>query len=115
LLLALPPTASHADVAAASISLIPADDAIEVLAYNGGMPVLRTGELAPSSGINQDIYETFEAVSTEGALLPYLDYATPSFADTAGAALQEVIGGQTEPAAAAEALQEDYGEFTEDS
>ena len=64
---------------------------------------------------NKDIYEAFDAVSTEGTLLPYLDYATPSFADTAGATLQEVIGGQSDPSAAAEALQEDYGAFTEES
>ena len=45
-------------------------------------------------------------------LLPYLDYATPSFSDTAGSTLQQVIGGEVEPAAAAEQLQTDYGEFT---
>jgi len=85
---------------------------MELIADNGGMPVLRTAELAPTSGVNKDIYEAFDAVSNDGVLLPYLDYATPSFADTAGAALQEVIGGQAEPTAAAETLQADYGEFT---
>src|SRR5699024_7495528 len=111
----IPANAANADAAAAFIDHITSDDAMAVIADNGGMPVLRTGELAPSSGINQDTYEAFEAVSTDGALLPYLDYATPSFADTAGAALQEVIGGQSEPAAAAEALQADYGDFTAES
>src|SRR5690625_4285366 len=101
--------------AISSIDYITSDDLMELIAENGGMPVNNTADLAPDSGVNKDIYEAFDAVSTEGTLLPYLDYATPSFADTAGAALQEVIGGQTEPAAAAEALQEDYGEFTEDA
>src|SRR5699024_4449903 len=80
-----------------------------MIAENGGMPVNRTAELAPDSGVNKDIYEAFDAVSTEGTLLPYLDYATPSFADTAGATLQELIVGQTDPSGAAAALQEDYG------
>ena len=111
----VPAAAANPAAAAAFIDFITSDDAMAMIAENGGMPVNRTAELAPDSGVNKDIYEAFDAVSNEGTLLPYLDYATPSFADTAGATIQEVIGGQTEPAAAAEALQEDYGEFTEGS
>ncbi|WP_193105521.1 ABC transporter substrate-binding protein [Brachybacterium sp. FME24] len=109
---AIPAEAANVDAAAAYIDYITSDAAMELIAEKGGMPVLRTAELAPESGVNKDIYEAFDAVSTDGVLLPYLDYATPSFADTAGAALQEVIGGQAEPSAAAETLQADYGEFT---
>ena len=109
----IPAAAENNDVAAAYIDFLTSDEAMQRIADNGGMPVNRTAELAPDSGVNKDVYEAFDAVSTDGTLLPYLDYATPSFADTAGATLQEVIGGQTEPEAAAEALQEDYGEFTE--
>lgn len=109
---AIPANAKNADAAAAFIDYITSDTAMELIAENGGMPVNRTAELAPDSGVNKDIYEAFDAVSTEGVLLPYLDYATPSFADTAGSTLQQVIGGQAEPAAAAEQLQTDYGDFT---
>ena len=109
---AIPAQAAQADAAAAYIDYITSDTAMELIADKGGMPVLNTTDLAPSSGVNKDIYEAFDAVSTDGVLLPYLDYATPSFADTAGAALQEVIGGQSEPSAAAETLQADYSEFT---
>ena len=109
----IPAAAENKDGAAAYIDFLTSDEAMQLIADNGGMPVNRTAELAPDSGVNKDVYEAFDAVSTDGTLLPYLDYATPSFADTAGATLQEVIGGQTEPEAAAEALQEDYGEFSE--
>ena len=111
----IPAAAENKDVAAAYIDFLTSDEAMQLIADNGGMPVNRTAELAPDNGVNKDVYEAFDAVSTEGTLLPYLDYATPSFADTAGATLQEVIGGQTEPAAAADALQEDYAAFTEGS
>ena len=111
----IPAAAENKDVAAAYIDFLTSDEAMQLIADNGGMPVNRTAELAPESGVNKDVYEAFDAVSTDGTLLPYLDYATPSFADTAGATLQEVIGGQTEPAAAADALQEDYAAFTEGS
>jgi raffinose/stachyose/melibiose transport system substrate-binding protein len=111
----IPAAAANKDVAAAYIDFLTSDEAMQLIADNGGMPVNRTAELAPESGVNKDVYEAFDAVSTEGTLLPYLDYATPSFADTAGATLQEVIGGQAEPEAAAATLQEDYGAFTEGS
>ncbi|WP_246956801.1 extracellular solute-binding protein [Brachybacterium sp. Marseille-Q7125] len=111
----IPAAAKNADAAAAFIDYITSDEAMDLIAEAGGMPVNRTAELAPDSGVNKDIYEAFDAVSHDGTLLPYLDYATPSFADTGGAVLQEVIGGQTEPADAAQKLQDDYGEFTEGS
>ena len=111
----IPSAAANPAAAAAFIDYITGDEAMAMIADNGGMPVNRTAELAPEQGVNKDIYEAFDAVSTDGTLLPYLDYATPSFADTAGAALQQVIGGQVEPAAAADALQEDYAAFTEGS
>ncbi|MGP5413820.1 ABC transporter substrate-binding protein [Brachybacterium paraconglomeratum] len=111
----IPAAAENKDVAAAYIDFLTSDEAMQLIADNGGMPVNRTAELAPESGVNKDVYEAFDAVSTDGTLLPYLDYATPSFADTAGATLQEVIGGQAEPATAADALQEDYAAFTEGS
>ena len=111
----IPAKAKSAAAAAAFIDFITSDDAMAMIAENGGMPVNRTAELAPDKGVNKDIYEAFDAVSTEGTLLPYLDYATPSFADTAGATLQEVIGGQATPEAAAGKLQEDYADFTEGS
>ena len=111
----IPAAAENKDVAAAYIDFLTSDEAMQLIADNGGMPVNRTAELAPDKGVNKDVYEAFDAVSTEGTLLPYLDYATPSFADTAGAALQEVIGGQADAEAAAATLQEDYAEFTEGS
>lgn len=111
----IPSAAKNPEAAAAYIEFITSDDAMAMIAENGGMPVNRAAELAPDSGVNKDIYEAFDAVTTEGTLLPYLDYATPSFADTAGATLQEVIGGQADAEAAAGKLQEDYADFTEGS
>src|SRR5699024_3875922 len=111
----IPPAAQTRASPAACIACRTGDDARAMSAESGGMPMNRTAELAPGSGVNKDISEGFDADATEGTLLPYLDCATPSFADTAGATLQELIGGQTDPSGAAEALQEDYGAFTEGS
>lgn len=108
----IPAKAKNPVAAAAYIDHITSEEAMQLIAEHGGMPVLDTAQLAPASGVNKEIYEAFDTVSTSGTLLPYLDYATPTFADTAADTLQGVIGGQLEPAAAADALQADYGEFT---
>ncbi|MCT1557577.1 extracellular solute-binding protein [Helcobacillus massiliensis] len=109
---AVPAKAKQPDAAAAYIDFITSDDAMKVLAEHDNMPVLNTADLAPESGVNKDIFEAFGAVSEKGTLLPYLDYATPSFGDTAGNAVQGVIGGQQSPEQAAEAMQADYEKFT---
>src|SRR5699024_4119543 len=67
----IPSAAKNPAAAAAFIDFLTSDDAMAMIAENGGMPVNRTAELAPDSGVNKDIYEAFDAVSTEGTLLPY--------------------------------------------
>lgn len=109
---AIPAKAKNVDVAAAYIDFITTNDAMRVIAENGGMPVLDTAELAPESGVQHDIYTAFAQVSEEGTLLPYLDYATPTFADTAGQGLQEVLGGQRTPEQVLQAFEDDYSAFT---
>ncbi|SDR98921.1 extracellular solute-binding protein [Microterricola viridarii] len=100
------------DLAAAYIDFITNDDAMAILAETGNLPVNRTAELAPSSGVLKDVYAVFGDVTTSGVLLPYLDYATPTMGDTLGEALQGLIDGQLTPDAFTAALQSDYGKFT---
>lgn len=108
----IPAKAKNVDVAAAYIDFITTEEAMKTIADNGGMPVLNTGDLAPESGVQHDIFTSFAKVSEEGTLLPYLDYATPTFADTAGQGLQEVLGGQRTPEQVLEAFENDYAAFT---
>lgn len=102
----------NADLAAQYLDFITSDEAMEILAETGNMPVNRTGDLAPESGVNAEVFAAFGEVTTEGHLLPYLDWATPTMGDTIGAGLQDLIGEQTTPEAFLETLQADYGEFT---
>ncbi|MEV1131175.1 extracellular solute-binding protein [Agromyces sp. NPDC049794] len=103
--------ADNTDVAAAYIDFITSDEAMEVLAETGNLPVNRASELAPSSGVMADVFTVFGEVTANGSLLPYLDYATPTFADTMGQSLQDLLAGQVTPAEFTEALEADYAEF----
>jgi raffinose/stachyose/melibiose transport system substrate-binding protein len=73
--------------------------------------VLHASELAPASGVGKEVYAAYELVTTKGHLLPYLDYATPTFSDTLGASLQDLIAAKKTPAEFGAALQKDYGNF----
>ncbi|MFT4111100.1 ABC transporter substrate-binding protein [Propionicimonas sp.] len=99
------------DAAAAYINFITSDDAMKVIAEKGNLPVLNASALAPASGVGKEVYAAYELVTTKGHLLPYLDYATPTFSDTLGAALQDLIASKKTPQQFAETLQKDYGDF----
>ncbi|MGC3952944.1 MAG: extracellular solute-binding protein [Propionicimonas sp.] len=102
----------HPDVAAAYLDWITSDDAMQVLVETGNLPVNRTAELAGSAqGGLGEVFTEFGKVSTSGDVLPYLDYATPTFSDTLGEALQGLLDGRLTPAKFTQALEADYAAF----
>lgn len=105
---AITSAAESPDLAAAYIDFITNDDAMQVVADTGNLPVVDTASYAPESGVLSDIYQAFGTVSQEGDLLPYLDYATPTFGETLGQSLQGLLAGELTPTAFTEALQQDY-------
>ncbi|MDR1427504.1 MAG: extracellular solute-binding protein [Bifidobacteriaceae bacterium] len=101
------------DAAALFIDFITSDHAMEVLAETGNLPILRTAELAPTTGVWADVYAEFQDVSDNGYLLPYLDWATPTFGDEVlKPGLQDLMAGQKTVEKFCEDLQVDYATFT---
>jgi raffinose/stachyose/melibiose transport system substrate-binding protein len=104
---------AHPDAAALFIDFITNDAAMDVLAETGNLPILRTAELAPASGVWADVYAEFQDVSANGYLLPYLDWATPTFGDEVlKPGLQDLMSAKTSAADFLAALQADYAAFT---
>lgn len=101
----------HPEVGAAYIDFITSEEAMGVLAETGNMPVVETAEHRPQEGLQADIYTAYDEVTSEGALVPYLDWATPTMSDTLGQSLQSFMGGQIDVAGLLAALEADYGEF----
>ena len=101
----------HPDVGAAYIDFITSEDAMAILAETGNMPVVETAEHLPEAGLQADIYTAYDEVTSQGALVPYLDWATPTMSDTIGQSLQSFMGGQIDVAELLAALEADYGEF----
>lgn len=104
----------HPDVAAAYIDWITSPEARDVVAEKGELPALEPPNAEREPGtVHAEIARSWTEIRENDGLVPYLDYATPTFYDTLTANLQQVIGGKTSPADAAAALQDDFGKFTE--
>ena len=55
------------------------------------------------------MFTAFGTATTNDGLVPYLDYATPTFADTLGAALQDLLAEEGRPRRSSSAtLEKDY-------
>ncbi|SCL34794.1 carbohydrate ABC transporter substrate-binding protein, CUT1 family [Micromonospora rhizosphaerae] len=103
--------AKNPDAAAAYINFITSSEAMTKLAKTGNMPVVETAKQQKPSGVQGDIFDAFGATTESGRLLPYLDYATPTMADTLGAALQDLIAKRISPQQFLQKLQDDNAKF----
>ncbi|WP_211370373.1 extracellular solute-binding protein [Nonomuraea turkmeniaca] len=101
------------DAAAAYINFITSADAMKVLTATGNLPVAETGQQSVAKGPQQDVFTAFGTVTAKNGLVPYLDYATPTFADTLGAALQDLLAEKATPQEFLATLEKDYKTFAE--
>ncbi|GAA3556242.1 extracellular solute-binding protein [Nonomuraea rosea] len=101
------------DAAAAYIDFITNADAMKVLTTTGNLPVADTAAQSVPAGPQQDVFAAFGTVTAKNGLVPYLDYATPTFADTLGAALQDLLAGKATPPEFLATLEKDYKAFAE--
>ncbi|WP_327659352.1 MULTISPECIES: extracellular solute-binding protein [unclassified Streptomyces] len=104
---------AHPEVAAAYLDFITNEHAADVMTRNGVLPAVpgkAADALDPKSPDGQMVDAWRQLTSADG-LVPYLDYATPTFYDTSSAALQDLIAGKTSPRNFARKLQSDYAPF----
>lgn len=109
---AITSSAKDPNVAAAYIDFITSEEAMQVLADTGNVPVNDAAKYAGGTkGVVADVLNVFTTVSKDGEILPYLDYATPTFDQTLGDALQQLMAGTMTPEAFVDALEADYAGF----
>ena len=101
------------DVAAAYIDFITNGEAATVLAETGNLPAMPVDASAIPEGLPSEVFEAWGALAEADGLIPYLDYATPTFYDEISAAVQELLAGKQQPAAFASGVQDAYATFTE--
>lgn len=107
--------AKDPNVAAAYIDFITSDEAMDILGETGNVPVNNTADYADATDapVIGDTLAAFEEITTEGDILPYLDYATTTAGQDFGAAIQELLAGAMTPAEFVETLEGYYTDATE--
>jgi raffinose/stachyose/melibiose transport system substrate-binding protein len=83
-----------------------------VLVETGNLPAM-PAKARPSTPAGQDVFEAWRTLSERSGLVPYLDYATPTFFDDLSGAIQRLLAERVEPDAFARDVQSDYAKFTE--
>jgi raffinose/stachyose/melibiose transport system substrate-binding protein len=100
------------DVAAAYIDFLTNADAGRVLAETGNLPAMETDAQA-TGALAQEVQEAWFTLAEEEGMIPYLDYATPSFYDEITGAIQRLLAGKLEPGEFTRDVQDGYAKFTE--
>ncbi|MFF5258141.1 extracellular solute-binding protein [Actinomadura viridis] len=101
----------HPDVAAAYINFITSPEAMDVSVETGNLPVLPAPSKQPDATLLKEVSAAWAELSKNDGTTPYLDYATPTFADAFGGPLQELVAGKVTPQQAMEKAQADYTAF----
>ena len=99
------------DVAAAYIDFLTNADAATVLAETDNLPAMPVEESAIPGGLPGEVFAEWGRLNESDGLIPYLDYTTPTFYDDISGAIQELLGGKSEPAQFTSSMQEAFQEF----
>jgi raffinose/stachyose/melibiose transport system substrate-binding protein len=102
----------HPDAAAAYIDWMTSDHAADLLLPTGQIP-LSIGAAPPvqEGTVLADVVNAAAAVSDANGMVPYLDWATPTFYNTTTAAIQELMAMRITPQEFVTKIEADYSEF----
>ena len=100
------------DVAAAYIDHITSAEAGQVLVETNNLPAMQT-DAAPTEGLSAEVSEAWKTLQEEEGLVPYIDYATPTFYDDISGAIQRLLAGRVEPQEFTSNVQGKYAKFAD--
>jgi raffinose/stachyose/melibiose transport system substrate-binding protein len=100
------------DAAATYINFITSPSSMQIVANSGQLTATKARVKVPS-GLDTEVYNAWTKANQTDAIVPYLDWATPTMYDTITAAIQELMAGKTTPSSFANTIQSDYSKFHE--
>lgn len=108
---AIPSHSTHKDAAAAYINFITGPQAMSMMAQADQLPAVPPSSFTPKTTVATDVFSTWKTMNAGNGLVPYLDWATPTFYDTITAQLQQLLAGREDATKFTTALQTDYSSF----
>jgi len=100
----------NADAAATYLDFITSNSSMQVIA-NAGLLTATKAKVKVPRGLDTEVYNAWTKANGTDAIVPYLDWATPTMYDTITAAIQELLGGKATPSSFAGTVQSDYAKF----
>ena len=101
------------EAAAAYIDFITNEHATKVITETGGLPAPEGAPDVPSGTVLGDIFTAWDHLNAANSIVPYIDYATPTFYDTITASVQELMADRVDPEGFVETVNQDYTDFME--
>jgi raffinose/stachyose/melibiose transport system substrate-binding protein len=98
------------DAAATYLDFITNAKAQQVAANNGQLTATKARVKVPS-GLDTEVYNQWVRANAKDAIVPYLDWATPTMYDTSTAKIQELLASRVSPSSFVSAIQSDYAKF----
>ncbi len=100
----------NAAAAATYLDFITMARSMQTVANNGLLTATKAKVKVPS-GLDTEVYRAWTKANKLDAIVPYLDWATPTMYDTVTAAIQELMAGKADPASFTKKVQSDYSKF----
>jgi raffinose/stachyose/melibiose transport system substrate-binding protein len=100
----------NADAAATYLNYITSPSSMQVVANNGNLTATKAKVKVPG-GLDTEVYNAWTKANANDAIVPYLDWATPTMYDTVTAAIQELMGNKATPQQFLNKVNADYQKF----
>jgi raffinose/stachyose/melibiose transport system substrate-binding protein len=98
------------DAAATYLNFVTTNSSMQVVADNGQLTATKAKVKVPS-GLDTEVNNAWVKANRQDAIVPYLDWSTPTMYDTITAAIQELMAGKASPSSFVQTVQSDYKKF----
>jgi raffinose/stachyose/melibiose transport system substrate-binding protein len=110
---AITAASKHPEVGAAYIDFVTDANAARVLTETNNLAAMK-GAPTPQGGLSADVAAAWQKLNAADGVIPYLDYATPTFYDDITAAIQRLMAGKTSPPDFTKSVQADFDKWASD-
>jgi raffinose/stachyose/melibiose transport system substrate-binding protein len=100
----------NADAAATYLNFLTRPQNAQLLISAGQLPAMK-GTVKVPAGLDTEVYRAWTTANARDAIVPYLDWATPTMYDTITASIQKLMAGKSTPAKFVDEIQSDYSKF----
>jgi raffinose/stachyose/melibiose transport system substrate-binding protein len=98
------------DAAATYLNFLTRPQNAQTIVSSGQLPAMK-GRVKVAAGLDTEVFKAWTTANAKDAIVPYLDWATPTMYDTITAEIQKLMAGRTTPSSFVSAIQSDYSKF----